>query len=41
MYNLATGKLGACANAHARWINAIDVAKDSGLVKLIILCGFF
>ena len=32
VYNLSTGKLGACACAHARWINAIDVAKDSGMV---------
>ena len=43
VYNLATGKLGACANAHARWINAIDVAKDSGLVssfyRIIIRSG--
>ena len=36
-YSLATGKLGSCANAHAKWINAIDVAKESGLVKLIVL----
>ena len=32
-YSLATGKLGCCANAHAKWINAIDVAKESGLVN--------
>lgn len=32
VYNLSTGKLGACACAHARWINAIDVAKDSGML---------
>ena len=33
VYNLQSGKLGACVNAHARSINAIDVAKDSGMVS--------
>ncbi|WAR22423.1 WDR54-like protein [Mya arenaria] len=31
VYDLATGRLGAMVDAHARWINAIDIAKDSGL----------
>ena len=35
VYNAVTGKLGAMVNAHARWINALDVAKDSGLVSHI------
>ena len=37
VYNLQSGKLGACVNAHARSINAIDVAKDSGMVSLFSL----
>ncbi|KAL4232079.1 WD repeat-containing protein 54 [Mactra antiquata] len=32
VYDSTTGKLGATVNAHARWINAIDVAMDTGLV---------
>ena len=32
LYNISSGKLGACVNAHARWINALDVAPDTGLV---------
>ncbi|XP_052227877.1 WD repeat-containing protein 54-like isoform X2 [Dreissena polymorpha] len=32
VYNLSTGKIGALVNAHARWINAIDVAKETGLM---------
>jgi hypothetical protein len=30
------GKLASTVNAHARWINAIDIAKESGMVWHII-----
>ena len=33
VFDCTTGRIGACANAHARWINAIDIAKNSGLVN--------
>ncbi|KAJ8316879.1 hypothetical protein KUTeg_004783 [Tegillarca granosa] len=32
VYCAKTGKLGAVVNAHARWINALDIAPDTGLV---------
>lgn len=32
VYDSSTGKLGATVSAHARWINALDVAKETGLV---------
>lgn len=32
VYNASTGKLGATVSAHARWINAIDVARETGMV---------
>ncbi|KAL3863915.1 hypothetical protein ACJMK2_005636 [Sinanodonta woodiana] len=32
VYNAKTGKVGAVVNAHARWINALSVAKGTGLV---------
>lgn len=32
VYDFTSGKIGAIVNAHARWINAIDVAKNTGLV---------
>jgi len=43
VYDLGSGRLGATVNAHARWINAIDVATDSGLVMfyLNLVCGFY
>ncbi|KAK3590023.1 hypothetical protein CHS0354_041048 [Potamilus streckersoni] len=31
-YSAKTGKVGAVVNAHARWINAVSVAKGTGLV---------
>lgn len=35
VYSVTSGKQGALVNAHARWINALDVAKDNGLVGII------
>lgn len=32
VYNVTSGKLGATVHAHARWINAIDVAMETGMV---------
>ncbi|KAL5017187.1 hypothetical protein ScPMuIL_006776 [Solemya velum] len=32
VFNSQTGKIGAVVNAHARWINSIDIATESGQV---------
>jgi hypothetical protein len=34
IFNLVTGKIIAEVCAHAQWINAIDVAEKSGLVRM-------
>ncbi|XP_033756341.1 LOW QUALITY PROTEIN: WD repeat-containing protein 54-like [Pecten maximus] len=32
LYSANTGRLAAAVNAHVRWVNALDIAKDSGLL---------
>lgn len=34
LYSAETGKLAAQVNAHARWVTALDVASDNGMVSL-------
>ena len=40
VYNATSGAIGAEVTAHARAINAVDIAKDSGLVSWILLLFF-
>lgn len=35
LYSAETGKLAAQVNAHARWVTALDVASDNGMVSLL------
>lgn len=34
LYSAEMGKLAAQVNAHARWVTALDVASDNGMVSL-------
>ena len=41
VFNATSGSMLVEVSAHSRWINAIDISKESGLVRPLFICSSY